>query len=75
MMDEYVNNVIKSLHIKFVIVRKQVVVKILGDLANGKSLKVYSSKYLLIPTLKHWTEEELPVQYTVREIIDKIFNN
>jgi len=45
----------------------QVVVKILGDLANGRSLKDFSSKYLLVPTLKHWEEEELPEQFTVRQ--------
>lgn len=47
----------------------QVIVKILGDLANGRSLKDYSSKYLLIPSLKHWKEDkEAPVQFTVRMI-------
>ena len=55
---------------KFIRVLQQVIVKILGDLANGRSLKDYSSKFLLIPSLKHWKEEnEAPVQYTVRKTI------
>ena len=57
---------------KLLHVFQQVIVKILGDLANGRSLKDYSSKYLLIPSLKHWKEDkEPPVQYTVRKTSTK----
>ena len=42
---------------------QQVIVKILGDLANGKILKDFSSKYLLIPSLTDLVDP--PIQYTV----------
>ena len=43
----------------------QVVAEIQGDLMGSQGVGDFSYKYLLIPSILRWSNETLPVQYTV----------
>lgn len=43
----------------------QVVAEVQGNLMGAKGFMDFSYKYLLIPSVTHWTNSTLPVQYTV----------
>lgn len=49
-----------------ILIDAQVVAEIQGDLMGSRGIVDFSYKYLLVPSITHWSNESLPVQYTVK---------